>query len=275
LADILEKTKKNNLLMEAPKLTCFVIMPISDIEGYEKGHFTRVFQHLIKPACEKAGFKPIRADDEIITNYIVIDIIRKILESDIVICDLSSTNPNVMYELGIRQSFNKKSVLIKDVKTSRIFDIQGLRTIDYDENLRIDEVQKNIENISKTLRETYENEKHEINSIIQLLSIKPAEITTSIEISKESSIIIESLNEISNRLNRLEKGKNSILNNGAQKFNINGMEIELGRDLYDVDTPIGKLIDVHSDAIFVEMNNKIRKIFKTDEMYQRIDNLPF
>jgi hypothetical protein len=261
--------------MEAPKLTCFVIMPISDIEGYEKGHFTRVFQHLIKPACEKAGFKPIRADDEIKTNYIVIDIIRKILESDMVICDLSSTNPNVMYELGIRQSFNKKSVLIKDVKTNRIFDIQGLRTIDYDENLRIDEVQKNIENISKTLRETYENEKHEINSIIQLLSIKPAEITTSIEISKESSIIIESLNDISNRLNRLEKGKNSILNNGAQKFNINGMEIELGRDLYDVDTPIGKLIDVHSDAIFVEMNNKIRKIFKTDEMYQRIDNLPF
>ncbi|OJH11776.1 hypothetical protein FPG87_12670 [Flavobacterium psychrophilum] len=255
-----------------------MIMPISDQDGYEKGHFTRVYQHLIKPACERAGFRPIRADDEVKTNYIVIDIIKKILESDIVICDLSSKNPNVMYELGIRQAFNKKSVLIKDVKTSRIFDIQGLRTIDYDENLRIDEVQKNITTISKTLKETFENDKHEINSIIQLLSIKPAEITTTIEISKESSIIIDSLNDISNRLNRLEKNKGSILidnNNYIQTYDINGMEIEIGKELYDVNTPIGKLVDVHSDAIFVEMKDKIRKIFKSDELYSRIDDLPF
>ncbi|EPR71058.1 hypothetical protein ADICYQ_0649 [Cyclobacterium qasimii M12-11B] len=87
---------------------CFIIMPISDQEGYEKGHFSRVYKHLIVPACERAGFKPIRADDEVKTNYIVIDIIRKILDSDIVLADLSAKNPNVMYELGIRQAFNKK-----------------------------------------------------------------------------------------------------------------------------------------------------------------------
>jgi hypothetical protein len=33
---------------------CFIIMPISDQEGYEKGHFSRVYKHLIKPACEKS-----------------------------------------------------------------------------------------------------------------------------------------------------------------------------------------------------------------------------
>ena len=30
--------------------TCFVIMPISDVDGYEKGHFGRVYEYLIKPA---------------------------------------------------------------------------------------------------------------------------------------------------------------------------------------------------------------------------------
>ena len=78
---------------------CFIIMPISDQDGYEKGHFNRVYKHIVQPACEKAGFVPIRADDENKTNYIVIDIIKKIIEADIVLCDLSAKNPNVLYEL--------------------------------------------------------------------------------------------------------------------------------------------------------------------------------
>jgi hypothetical protein len=34
---------------------CFVIMPISDIPGYEAGHFGRVYEHILKPAIVKAG----------------------------------------------------------------------------------------------------------------------------------------------------------------------------------------------------------------------------
>lgn len=85
---------------------CFVIMPISDSEDYTSGHFGRVYEHIIKPACELAGFKPIRADDIMTTNYIALDIIKNIIESEMAICDLSSRNPNVLYELGIRQAFN-------------------------------------------------------------------------------------------------------------------------------------------------------------------------
>jgi len=32
---------------------CFIIMPISDIDGYDKGHFSRVYDDIIKPAVEK------------------------------------------------------------------------------------------------------------------------------------------------------------------------------------------------------------------------------
>ena len=124
------------------KRTCFVIMPISDAEGYEKGHFSRVYEHLIKPACEQAGFDPVRADDTSKANMIIIDILQKILECDMAICDLSSRNPNVFYELGFRQAFNKKTILIKDIKTAMPFDISGIRTLTYNENLRIDEVKK-------------------------------------------------------------------------------------------------------------------------------------
>jgi len=251
---------------------CFVIMPISDQEGYDKGHFTRVYQHLIKPACESAGFIAIRADDEIKTNYIVIDIIKKILDSDIVICDLSAKNPNVMYELGIRQAFNKKSILIKDQKTSRIFDIQGLRTIDYDENLRIDEVQKGITVISQTLKETYQSNENEINSLIQLLSISPAEKPANYEISQESKLMFDMLGDISKRMRMIE---NSSKSDNRNYYEINNELIKLGETLYSNGLDVGKLVEVHEDGIVIEKDYSISKIAFTNENFKEISKYPF
>ena len=74
--------------MSEDKKKCFVIMPISDAEGYDKGHFTRVYEHLVKPAVIEAGFEPMRADDTSKANFIVVDILKQILESDMAICDL-------------------------------------------------------------------------------------------------------------------------------------------------------------------------------------------
>ena len=45
--------------MSEDKKKCFVIMPISDTDGYDNGHFTTVYNHLIKPAVIKAGFESI------------------------------------------------------------------------------------------------------------------------------------------------------------------------------------------------------------------------
>ena len=55
------------------------MMPISDAEGYDKGHFTRVYEHLIKPAVMDAGFEPVRADDTSKANFIVVDILKHFL----------------------------------------------------------------------------------------------------------------------------------------------------------------------------------------------------
>ncbi len=237
-------------------------MPISDQDGYEKGHFNRVYEYLIKPACEKSGFEPVRADEEVKTNYIVVDIIKKILDSDLVICDLSAKNPNVLYELGLRQAFNKKVVLIKDKITDRIFDIQGLRTLDYDHNLRIDEVNKNIQQISKTLIETFQSNEDEVNSLIQLLSIKPADLPSQISLSQESSLILEALNDLSVRLRKIEgKGKeNNYIRNKNLKVALNNAEYEIGEEIYNKEGLLGKIIDIHSDGIFLKKEENIYKV---------------
>ncbi|WP_073087673.1 hypothetical protein [Winogradskyella jejuensis] len=179
-------------------------MPISDNVDYPEGHFSRVYQHLIKPACEQANYEPLRADDVKKTNYIAIDVVRRIIESDMVICDLSSQNPNVLYELGIRQAFDKPVVLIKDSKTKRIFDIQGFRDFEYDETLRVDSVQEDIKKLTEIIYSTTKNEIEDVNSLVSLLSIKSASLGESKEISPESKLILNSLSEIEKRLSSME-----------------------------------------------------------------------
>ena len=186
------------------KRTCFVVMPISDPEGYDTGHFARAYRHFIKPACEKAGLECVRADDVKVTNHIVVDILQRILGSDLVVCDLSSRNPNVLYELGIRQAFDLPVVLIKDRKTERIFDIQGLRTLDYDETLRIDTVEKEISSLATMIQRTLEGDPKDVNSVIRLLSVTKAELTASTEISPGTSLILDAVKELSQRLTKLE-----------------------------------------------------------------------
>lgn len=193
------------LIMSEERLKkCFVIMPISDDESYIPGHFTRVYDYIIKPACLRAGFEPVRADEVRKTNFIVIDILKQIISSEMVICDLSSRNPNVLYELGIRQAFNLPVTLIRDSKTLRIFDIQGLRDIEYDQNLRIDNVNLAIEQIAETLSNTFLAAGTDVNSLIELLGVSPAKITSQTELSNEGSLLLEAINNVSQRIFVLE-----------------------------------------------------------------------
>ncbi|CAM3413353.1 hypothetical protein [Flavobacterium chungbukense] len=190
---------------------CFIIMPISNNDKYSDGHFKRVYQHLIVPACEIAGFKPVRADDIINTNYIAIDIIKRIIESDMAICDLSSQNPNVLYELGIRQAFNKPVTLIKDKSTKRIFDIQGFRDFEYDENLRIDNVESEVENLAELIQNTYKSQGNEINSLVSLLSLSPAKLKENNKsLSIDTELILNTLLVLEKKISNLENRNGNI-----------------------------------------------------------------
>src|SRR5688572_20012011 len=100
---------------------CFIIMPIGDTDGYDAGHFTHVYSDIIKPAVSKTEFTPRRADEVTETNFIHLDILTKLIEAPMAICDLSSRNPNVLFELGIRQAFDKPVVLIQEKGTPKIF----------------------------------------------------------------------------------------------------------------------------------------------------------
>lgn len=181
------------------KRICFVIMPISDTDNYLPGHFQRVYEFIIKPACRMADFEPVRADDIKSTNVIIIDILNKILDSDMAVCDLSSKNPNVLYELGIRQAFDKPVTLIKDELTDRIFDTNMLRDVPYHSQMRFDQVGKAVADLAEAMTETYNNRESEGNSMVSLLGRARAKIKPT-EISHDTKILLEAITDSNRRV---------------------------------------------------------------------------
>lgn len=141
---------------QSAKADCFVIMPISDPDGYEQGHFGQVFDDLFTPACERAGYRAIRADQVRQTNLIHLDVLQKLIESPMALCDLSNSNPNVMFELGLRQAFDKPVVLVQEIGTPPIFDITPLRYTEYRRDMLYRQVIEDQEKIARAIYATKE-----------------------------------------------------------------------------------------------------------------------
>ncbi|UZX55804.1 hypothetical protein ND446_02435 [Yersinia ruckeri] len=218
--------KEVSVVQETTTKTCFIIMPIADSSPYEPGHFNRVYHHLIAPACRKAGFEPIRADDVNSSNMIVLDILKKIVECDMAICDLSSRNPNVLYELGLRQAFNKKTVLIKDRITTSPFDVQAFRYAEYDNSLRVDYVKNEIVSLASSITSTYEAQ-NDINSIVQLLQVEPAKVGEKTQLSTTDTIILSAIENLTNRIDHIanKNHQSNYISLGGNKLNPLGREL--------------------------------------------------
>lgn len=152
---------------------CFVIMPISDPDGYDKGHFESVYKDIFAPAIEKAGYTPHRVDEDASSGLIQAKIIENLINAPMAICDLSTRNPNVLFELGIRQAYDKPVVLVQESGTERIFDINGISCIDYDPSLIYRSVLDSQEKIANAIQETEKNPQY--NSLITALSIPEAQ----------------------------------------------------------------------------------------------------
>ncbi|MCM2438099.1 hypothetical protein HGO34_00010 [Agrobacterium vitis] len=156
--------------------TCFVIMPISDVDGYPAGHFSEVYKQLIEPAVNAAGYQCSLATSTSSAHMIQLEVVTKVATADLCICDLSTNNPNVLFEYGIRQAFDKPTVLIKDDKTRRIFDLSGFRDIEYDHTLRIANTLSSREAIETAIADTVNGvgDEEQIFSLVKLMKLTKA-----------------------------------------------------------------------------------------------------
>lgn len=114
--------------------TCGIIMPISSIDNCSKEHWAEV-KNILSEAIEKAGFKPCLVSDADDSGVIQKRIVQNIYDNDIVVCDVSCKNPNVMFELGMRLAFDKPTIIVMDDGTNYSFDTSVIEHISYPRNL--------------------------------------------------------------------------------------------------------------------------------------------
>lgn len=206
-----QQTQKN----EENNNNCFIIMPISDPETYEPGHFERVYEDIFEPACKMANLNPIRVDKISGTSLIQLDILQELLKADMAICDLSSANPNVMFELGIRQAFDKPTVLVQEEGNKPIFDIGSLKYCTYRKSLLYHEVLKDQEKLVEFLNSTKQSfqTKEKINSIVSLLALTEASFSNNDDINDPSlykKYLTEEINQIKNEIHKMANNNSSL-----------------------------------------------------------------
>ncbi len=113
---------KGDNCMPTDTKICFVIMPFSKTIRHTRKHWTCHFEKFLKPLIEENP--NVRAQcSEAKRGDILEDIIKHLVLDPIVVADLTDWNPNVFWELGVRQSFHNPTITIAEKGTKLPFDV--------------------------------------------------------------------------------------------------------------------------------------------------------
>ena len=198
-----EETKdreKNDNVPQADK-TCFIITPIGNSNSAIYRHINGVIRSVIRPCLEKAGFTKIKAAHEINElGSINTQVITSILDADLVVANLTGTNPNVMYELCLRHAIAKPVIHICEEGTDLPFDIKDSRTIFYrNDMLGVDELKEALETMLREIDYTKDYKDNPIYNARAIDSIMKEDGG-----ENSTSVIMSMLNKVMSTVNRIE-----------------------------------------------------------------------
>ena len=114
------------------KKDAFMIMPFSGTNTCSEAIWTENFENVFKPAFEEMGYSCERAMPE--TGSLIKSIIKKLNDSYIVLADITDRNANVFYELGVRHTLSKRTIIISQNADHIPSDLRGYWTIIYSTN---------------------------------------------------------------------------------------------------------------------------------------------
>lgn len=174
--------------------TCFVAMGFGKKMDYQNSveiDLDNIYKKVIKPLFENelTDYKLIRADEIAGSSLIDVSMYALLINADLVIADITTLNPNAIYELGVRHAVRPYSTIIMAQESCKIpFDLDHSRFLKYDdigELLDYDEAIK----IQEKLKEfVLESEKNSTDS--PLYTYLPKTIPPTIS-SDEYSALIE------------------------------------------------------------------------------------
>ncbi len=264
------EARANEVSKKESKPKCGIVMPISSIDDCTSEHWAEVLG-ILKDIVESIDFEPNLVSDADDIGIIQKRIIQNLYNNEIVVCDVSAKNPNVMFELGMRLAFDKPTIIIKDDKTDYTFDTSIIEHLTYPRDLRFSRIVEFKDNLKKKIAGTYEKSKSDPSYSTFLKNFGQYKISNlqETEIST-NEYIIRNLSEIKNEIAKLRIEK------------INAESRERKDDSLTMDQYVGRKIghfmelnDIkdlsflvkYNDRLFefLKKSNIIRNHYKTDE----------
>lgn len=128
---------------------CFVIMGFgkkTDLSTGKTLDLDKTYKNIIRPAVEESGLKCVRADEIQDSGLIDKSMYALLMHADLVVADISTYNPNAIYELGVRHAVRPFSTIIIKEKEGMIpFDINHNRIFHYahlGDDIGVDEAER-------------------------------------------------------------------------------------------------------------------------------------
>jgi hypothetical protein len=202
---------------EEDNKTCFIICPIGEENSSIRKRADDLLEFIITPCLTKHKYEPIRADHISKPGMITNQIIRNVIDSDLVIADLFEFNPNVLYELAIRHVTRKPYIQLMERGKRLPFDIGDVRTIFFDigdirsVNVVITELEKQIKSIIEENLTEVESPISRVQDIKELLESRDPQKQSTAVILEQMSVLQSTINEMSRELDIQRKGTARIL----------------------------------------------------------------
>jgi hypothetical protein len=246
---------------------CFVIAPIGEEDTEMRKRSDDVLNNIIKPIVEDYGYEAERADEIQEPGMIPTQIIERVIESDLVIADLTGSNPNVFYELAVRHAYNKPFIQLIDTGENLPFDVGKARTIRIDRGTAgsirkvEEELERQIEAIEsddfdadnpisdavelKRLRESGDPERESLADIKESISELQNSVTSiQNKFNNPEELFPERLTQKRELKNKEEMSKSlTAILDAATDIMVTIDEVDLDEDTYEkIDNSTGKLV---------------------------------
>ncbi len=111
------------------KKVVFVIMPISSTQSCTETEWTEIYENVFKSAIEACGYTCERAIPQ--TGSLIGTIVERLRNTRIVLADITDQNPNVFYELGVRHSLSRGTIIACQDTVVVPSDLRGYWTLQY------------------------------------------------------------------------------------------------------------------------------------------------
>jgi hypothetical protein len=179
---------------------CFVIMPFSQTsEVRTEDYWNALYDKFLEPSIKNLGYECDRS--KLIPLSIVNDVFAKLIDSDLVICVLTDSRHNVMYELAMRHTLCSGTVMIIDEsqKNEIPFYFKNFGIIRYDENKRNQfeiALQENLRSLETSTQPDnpisafLEQRPEKLISLFDEASTSPLEFKKLINNSKERAVVV-------------------------------------------------------------------------------------